>query len=1387
MLRTSYASLRRALIVSAAVSAAALNLGLEHSVRAQIVVLGVQYQQDNPYPEYNCWYRYGGYPTSCDSSVTGAYVHVFLKNNGGSSVTMNDVTLAGYSLKTVLKRDPNLNDSASIYYYWDDPPQAIFNAGEPVWYRLDPNPIPPGGVARATVRLRLVPVTQPVNLSIVTSAGTVTTNVAVNASDPLIASVGFSPDRKKIYLHWRRNGGAAPTSVWLDGTNVTAQTTTVGDASMNFAASVIQLSTALPDMSYHVYQGVYADGKRATAGLRTWVNPFLYGTWAARDLPDGDTAGAQAWIDECVARGANVLVMNMNSSGLADFLGTSAGRNYADSRGYGYVKDSTQWGTNPRMWFIEDEPDMEEYSIGVNKCGSGMRVPCGNAHVTGILGLRLLEEGEALRAINPSAPTTVNLDGNFKPEGWFAYGQLADVMMVDSYYEQEMAGIQWYRTNAIPLYTKPTSIYAAAITTTTAAEPNPMHMILYSCEYRDPTLGYVWPFASPASKRIQAYYALAGGAKGMAYWWFKKDTIANGLDANTPAAQALWKEIGLIGNEIKAAQPLLVISHPVAVPITPGSNVWARALASGIDALIVIAVNDKFTNTWAGTQISSVSNATVTVTLPAWLVDLNNTTAFEISAGGIQDVASTLSGNQLILNLGTLKVTRMVVVTTNQSLRASLQARYDSLVKTNVCSFAPEVCDPPAPCIRNPGAEDGFTLQNGSYIAKSWIEFEGPYGTNVTGYAESAVTNVHSGSYSQRIRVWGQGGTYGGCYQRMGATAGQNYSISAWIKAYDTLSKCYLGVDPTGGTNPDGASVVWSSVHTNTTWAKKTINVTASGSSGYITVFYKVVSTDSNKRNGYFDDASPACPTGPSITQQPAAQNLCAGGTASFTVVATGSGTISYEWKKDGVTLFDDGHYVGTATPTLVISNVGAADVGSYSVIVSDVNGSTASTSAALTLKTATAFTQQPADTNACLGGTATFSVTAVGDGPIAYQWQKNLINLSNGGHYSGVTTPTLIITNADSSDAGNYRCVATAGCGSAISFQGALNVLAPTTITQQPQPQNVCAGATVSFSVAATGEGALTYQWQTNGVNLSNNAHYAGADTPTLWVTNVTGADAVNYRCIIGSSCGSVSSTSASLTLKPATAITQQPANSIVIAGSSTNFTVAATGDGPLTYQWQKNQVNLADGGHYSGVTTPTLTISNADGSDAANYRCVVAGGCGSAVSAEASLAVCTTPGLVNPSFEGGSTGGVGTGWIGYQRPPNPTTVWSIQTASPPSGGGLQYQQIANTSSTGGGGVRQNITGCVPGAKYRISGWMRGNSAYATCTVKVSPTASTSWSTAINLNPPQTYSGNTWTAFSGTVVATGTNMTLWLDGQTGGTGLNKAECFDAITVTCEP
>jgi len=91
---------------------------------------------------------------------------------------------------------------------------------------------------------------------------------------------------------------------------------------------------------------------------------------------------------------------------------------------------------------------------------------------------------------------------------------------------------------------------------------------------------------------------------------------------------------------------------------------------------------------------------------------------------------------------------------------------------------------------------------------------------------------------------------------------------------------------------------------------------------------------------------------------------------------------------------------------------------------------------------------------------------------------------------------------------------------------------------------------------------------------------------------------------------------------------ITQHPSNRTVVPGGTAQFTVAATGEGTLTYQWQKNGSDLSNGGHYSGVTTTTLTVSNADSSDAASYRCVVSNEGGDTLSNSATLTVTGQPG---------------------------------------------------------------------------------------------------------------------------------------------------------------
>jgi len=122
-------------------------------------------------------------------------------------------------------------------------------------------------------------------------------------------------------------------------------------------------------------------------------------------------------------------------------------------------------------------------------------------------------------------------------------------------------------------------------------------------------------------------------------------------------------------------------------------------------------------------------------------------------------------------------------------------------------------------------------------------------------------------------------------------------------------------------------------------------------------------------------------------------------------------------------------------------------------------------------LKAATAITQQPTAQNACEGVTVQFSIAATGDGEISYRWQKDGVDLSDGGHYSGTAAPTLVVSNVDLSDVAGYRCVVTAGCGTATSDEVAIT-LVPNVAADLDQDCDVDVDDFDLFAACASGAG---------------------------------------------------------------------------------------------------------------------------------------------------------------------------------------------------------------------------------------------------------------------------------------------------------------------------
>ena len=170
-------------------------------------------------------------------------------------------------------------------------------------------------------------------------------------------------------------------------------------------------------------------------------------------------------------------------------------------------------------------------------------------------------------------------------------------------------------------------------------------------------------------------------------------------------------------------------------------------------------------------------------------------------------------------------------------------------------------------------------------------------------------------------------------------------------------------------------------------------------------------------------------------------------------------------------------------------------------------------------------FANQPANSTIAAGSTATFTVVVTSPTALTYQWQHAGTNLSNGGHYSGVNTATLTVSNADPNDAGAYRCKATNASGPTTSNPANLTVITVPIINTQPNSAVVSEGYPAAFSGVGFGGLPLTYQWKLNGSSV-------GGNSTNYSIPAVHAADAGDYTLVINNSYGAVTSRVARLSV---------------------------------------------------------------------------------------------------------------------------------------------------------------------------------------------------------------------------------------------------------------
>ena len=211
------------------------------------------------------------------------------------------------------------------------------------------------------------------------------------------------------------------------------------------------------------------------------------------------------------------------------------------------------------------------------------------------------------------------------------------------------------------------------------------------------------------------------------------------------------------------------------------------------------------------------------------------------------------------------------------------------------------------------------------------------------------------------------------------------------------------------------------------------------------------------------------------IVSQPQSLSRIAGMTANFNVGALGLSPLAYQWQLNGTNLTDDGRISGSQTAALSIPNLVGADAGNYTVIVSNQYAVAISQVANLAVLVPPSIAAVTGPLSVILGSNATFSVTAAGDSPFAYQWQFNGTNLHDGARISGSQTATLGLAAARLADAGGYSVIVTNPVGSITSSAATLSVLTAPKFTSTNSLVGK-QGYAVSFPVTASGSAPITF-----------------------------------------------------------------------------------------------------------------------------------------------------------------------------------------------------------------------------------------------------------------------------------------------------------------------